>query len=65
MRVVCEGVISCDIDLNYGFMELVTDAFSDLGSRGGLDGQAGRQAGRQVPTLARNSVRKLNDCLKI
>jgi len=35
---VCELVISRDINLHYGFLERVTDAFPGLGSRGGEDG---------------------------
>ena len=31
IRVVCELVISCDIDLPYGFLDMVTDAFHGLG----------------------------------
>jgi hypothetical protein len=38
IMVVCEEVLSLDIDLNYRFMEMVTDAFPDLGSRGAADG---------------------------
>jgi len=31
ISVVCEVVILCDIDLPYGFLERVTDAFPGLG----------------------------------
>jgi hypothetical protein len=37
-RVLCEVVISRDIDLIYGFFERVKDAFPGLGSRGGGKG---------------------------
>ena len=37
-RVVCEVVISCDIDLPFGFVERVTDAFPGLGSQCAGDG---------------------------
>jgi len=36
--MLCEAVISRDIDLPSGFLERVTDAFPGLGSGGGGDG---------------------------
>jgi len=37
IRLMCEVVISRDINLQYGFLERVTDAFPGLGSPGGGD----------------------------
>jgi hypothetical protein len=51
---VCEVVIAGDIDLTYGFLEIVTDAFLGLGSRGGGDGPLAL-----IAKLSKSSKRKL------